>query len=480
MDLAGPVRVAVVGGGITGLAAAYALRAAAPDVVVTVLEAADRVGGKLRGHEVGGLALDAGAESMLARRPEGVDLARAVGLAADLESPVTTSAQVWSRGRLHPLPRGQVMGIPTDLHALAAGGLLSPAELLRVPLDRWLPPTRSQPDVSVGSYVRRRLGRAVVDRLVDPLLGGVYAGPADGLSLAATLPALAAAVRTERSLLAAATRVRHAGASGPPFAGLRGGMGRLPAAVARASGATVRTGATVRQLRRTDGGWRLVVGGAAGASGGPGPADTGPQVVDADAVVLAVPSAPAARLLGTLAPGPAAELARVRYASMALVTFVFPAGSVRDLPGSGLLVPAVERRAVKAATYATAKWSWVGGPGRLDVVRASLGRYGEEAVLQRDDAELAGLALGELAGMVGLSVRPSDVRVTRWGGGLPQYAPGHLDRVARVRAGLTQHPTLALAGAAYDGVGIPACIASGTAAAASVLRALDPLGEWTT
>ncbi|RJK92987.1 protoporphyrinogen oxidase [Vallicoccus soli] len=475
----------MVGGGIAGLAAAHALRDAPVDVLV--LESSPRLGGKLEVGEVAGLAVDTGAESVLARRPEAVDLARDVGLGDDLVEPVTTTARVLSRGALRPLPRPQVMGVPADLEDLARTGVLGPADLARVPLDAWLPRTRVEEDVSVGAYVARRVGRAVVDRLVEPLLGGVYAGRADALSMAATVPGLFAAVRAERSLLAAARGVaaRTPAGAGPVFAGVRGGVGRLPAAVARASGAQVRTGAAVRGLRRTPGGWELVVGPA-----------SAPEVVRADAVVLAVPAPAAARLLAPLVPAAAAEVGHVPYASVALVTAAFPAavlgegsgggpgggsggGSGGGLVGSGLLVPPVERRLVKAATFSSRKWGWVGEGSGTVVLRTSVGRAGDERDLQRDDAELAAAALADLAevtGAPGLRTRPLDVVVTRWGGGLPQYAVGHLARVRRVRAALEPHPGLALAGAAYDGVGVPACVASGRAAAARVVAALRPGG----
>ncbi|HEU4676055.1 MAG TPA: protoporphyrinogen oxidase [Motilibacteraceae bacterium] len=470
----GPVRrprVVVVGGGIAGLAAAHAVRASAgAGVEVLVLEGASEVGGKLRVHEVGGLALDAGAESLLARRPEAVALARAVGLGDEIVHPATTSAGVWSRGGLHPLPAGQVMGVPTDLRSLARTGLLSAGELARVPVDEFLPRTVIDGDVSVGSYVARRMGHGVVDRIVEPLLGGVYAGHADRLSLAAAVPALFAAAKDERSLLAAARRVRAAAppSTAPVFAGIRGGVGRLPQAVAASLGARVRTGAVVRGLERTADGWRLVVGDTRTA-----------ELVEADAVVLAVPAHPAARLLADVAPRAAAELGRIDYASVALVTYVFPASAVGPLPeGSGFLVPPVEGRTIKAATFAGAKWGWVAqAAGDAVVVRVSVGRQGEERDLQLDDAALADKALADLSELVPVHGVPLDARVTRWGGALPQYAVGHPRRVSEVRAGLADLPTVAVAGAALDGLGVPACIASGQAAAGRVLAGLEAEGR---
>ncbi len=461
-----PVRhVVVVGGGIAGLAAAWFLRRHGGDtgvaVRVTVLEGSPAVGGKLRVGDLAGVPVDEGAESLLLRRPEAVDLAAAAGL--DLEPAATTSARVWSRGELRALPRDTVMGIPTDLRSLVATGLLTTGEMARIPVDSWLPRTRLREDVSVGRYVSARLGKAVVDRLVEPLLGGVYAGRADQLSLAATLPQLLPHVRAERSLLAAVRASRAAAPTppGPVFGAPVGGVGRLPEAVARLSGAEIRTGATVRELRRTPTGWRLTVG-----------STRDPEEVLADAVVLAVPPAPAARLLRAEVPAAATELAQVRTASMAVVALAFPRTAFATLPGgSGFLVPPVEGRAVKAVTFSSSKWGWYAARApELVVIRASLGRVGEEAVLQRGDPELVDLALADLTDTLGVTDPPVDARVTRWGGGLPQYAVGHVDRVARVRTAVAAHPGLAVCGATYDGVGIPACIATADRAAREVLR----------
>ena len=454
--------VVVVGGGISGLAAAWFLTRAG-GVRVTVLEGSGQLGGKLRVSDVGGAAVDEGAESLLLRRDEGTALAKAVGLGSDLVPAATTTASIWSRGRLRPMPRHTVMGVPTDLRSLAATGLLTPLELARIPLDDWLPRTEIGEDIPVGRLVAGRMGRAVLDRLVEPLLGGVYAGHAELLSLDATVPQLAPHARREGSLLAAARAARAAAppADGPVFGALRGGLGRLPAAVATASGADVRLGTTVRELRRTADGWLLTVGPA-----------RAPEVVAADAVVLAVPAAPAARLLRAEVASAATDLAAVAYASMAIVTLALPADA--PLPaGSGFLVPPVDGRLVKAVTFTTNKWSWYAeaAPG-LHVVRLSVGRLGEETALQRDDAELAALARSDLVAAVGPLPEPVDTRVTRWGGGLPQYAVGHRARVERVRAAVALQPGLAVCGAAYDGVGIPACVASAGQAVREVL------GQW--
>ena len=423
---------------MAGLSAAHELTRLGCSVVV--LEASSRVGGKVQVSDVGGLSVDEGADSMLRRVPWGTDLATAAGL--DLVSPAPGGAAIWTRGALRPLPTGTVMGVPADLAALARSGVLSGRALNRVPLDLVLPGEPVGEDVSVGDLVARRLGREVVERLVDPLLGGVYAGHAYRLSLQATLPQLAATASCHRSLVMAARAARGVPAPGPVFAGLAGGLGTLPVALAR--GLDVRLGTTARGLARTPGGWRLETGSAAN-----------PGTLDADAVVLAVPAAAAARLLAGHAS--VQELAGVEYASVAIVTLVLDGPSPGV--GSGYLVPAVEGRTTKAVTFTSRKW---GRPGPA-VVRASVGRWGEQADLQRPDDELVEVVLAELAEAVGPLPRLVDSRVTRWGGGLPQYAVGHLGLVARLRAGL---PTgLAVAGAAYDGVGVPACARSGLLAA---------------
>jgi oxygen-dependent protoporphyrinogen oxidase len=456
--------VAVVGGGIAGLAAAAHIRAERPDVEVLLLESAPEIGGKLRLGEVGGVVVDVGAEAMLNRRPEAVDLTRASGLGEDLVHPATIAANLWTRGELLPMPR-TLMGVPTDLKALAESRVVSKPGLARAAMDTVLPASSLQGDTSIGGLVEERFGKEVVDRLVEPLLGGVYAGHAREISARAAVPQVVALLEKDRSLSRAAARAVSGPASDVPvFAGIVGGVGRLPEAVARTAGITVETGATVRDLaRRADGGWTLVIG-----------STRDPRLVHADAVVLAVPAAPAARLLSDVAPSAALELARIEYASVAVVTLAFRVRDFPEVAGSGFLVPPVDRRAVKAATFSFAKWEWVreAGRGELLVMRCSLGRHREEHQLQRTDEELVDLALHDLADAIGLSVRPVDAHVQRWGGGLPQYAVGHVERVAAIRADVARLPGVAVCGAAYDGIGIPACIASARRAADQVLQVL--------
>jgi oxygen-dependent protoporphyrinogen oxidase len=436
------VRVAVVGGGMAGLAAAHEL--AAGDAEVVVLEGSDRLGGKLKLGQVGGLTLDLGAESILARRPEGLDLVHAVGLFDRVVNPRTITAAIWTHDALRAMPP-TVMGVPADVDALAASGIAE--------LDPHVVPVPDE-DVSVADFITERLGRDVLDRLVEPLLGGVYAGHTDSLSLRATTPQIAA---LGPDLLSGATAARAAAtATGPVFAGLVGGVGQLPAAVAATDGVEVRLDATVRAVTRTPGGWRLSVG-----------PTTDVEHLDVDAVVVAAPAPAAARLIAEDAPEAAFALAAIDYASMAIVTYVLDEPPV-GFDGSGFLVPPVDHTFIKAATISSNKWQWVADTGRT-VIRASVGRAGEATLLHHDDRDIADRALADLRAALGTLPDPVDSLVQRWGGGLPQYDVGHLDRVATVERSVAAVPGLEVCGAAYNGVGIPAVVASGRAAARRLL-----------
>jgi oxygen-dependent protoporphyrinogen oxidase len=500
----GQPHIVIVGGGISGLAAAFFLRE--HDVRVTVLEGSPRLGGKLSISEIAGVAVDEGAEALLVTRPEGTGLIAEAGLADQRVMPGTTSSAVWTFGALRPLPKRQVMGVPFDLAELAKSGVLSGEGVARARQDLELPPTARDGDVPVAQYIGARLGDEVVDRLVDPLLGGVYAGRSAELSFDATLPALAAASRRYRSLAEAAQSLLPAPAPNPAqaqgkdqqgssaagtraggsvFTTLAGGLGTLPDFLAKASTAAIRTGSMARELSRTENGWRIAVGSAAA-----------PEHVDADAIIIAIPARPAGRLIAGV-PGLSAAVTafgEISYASMAIVTLAYPRSAfpgpghasgpdrgpgLSALGWSGYLVPAVDGRAVKAATFSTVKWPHLAGATEqagepLEIVRCSVGRIGEEALLQRDDDDLAALAAAELAEATRVHGAPVATRVTRWGGALPQYNVGHLDRVARIRAAVATQPGLAVCGAAYDGVGIPACVATARSAVDQILASLPP------
>ncbi|CAK7280102.1 protoporphyrinogen oxidase [Streptomyces misionensis] len=449
-----PGQVVVIGAGIAGLAAAH--RLLTRGARVTVLEAADRVGGKLLPGEIAGVRVDLGAESMLARRPEAVTLAREAGLADRLRPPAVASAAIWTRGALRPMPKGHVMGVPGTAAALA--GVLSEEGLARIERDAELPRTEVGDDVAVGEYVAARLGREVVDRLVEPLLGGVYAGDAYRLSMRSAVPQLFQAARAHTSLTEGVREIQAKAAAsrqtGPVFMGIEGGVGTLPLAVAesvRARGGEILTGTPVTALRREPaGGWRVTAG---------------ERELRADAVVVAVPAPAAARLLREESPAAAAELSAVEYASMALITLAYRRADLSLPEGSGFLVPPVDGRTIKAATFASQKWGWIAEDDPETVVlRTSVGRYGETAVLGRDDADLVDVSRHDLREAAGVEAAPVETRVTRWTDGLPQYPVGHHARVARIREHIAKLPGLAVCGAQYDGVGIPGCIASAHAA----------------
>ncbi|MFI5680420.1 protoporphyrinogen oxidase [Streptomyces cellulosae] len=461
-------RVVVVGAGIAGLAAAH--RLLRRGVGVTVLEASDRVGGKLLPGEIAGARVDFGAESMLARRPEAVALAREVGLTGRLQPPATASASLWTRGALRPMPKGHVMGVPGTAAALA--GVLSEEGLARVERDADLPRTEVGDDVAVGEYVADRVGREVVDRLVEPLLGGVYAGDAYRISMRSAVPQLYQAALTHDSLTEAVREIQAKAAAnqqtGPVFMGIEGGVGSLPLAVAqsvRERGGEILTGAAVTELRREPSGWRVVAG---------------DQVLHADAVVVAVPAPAAAALLRTESPQAAAELTAIEYASMALVTLAYRRADVTLPEGSGFLVPPVDGRTIKASTFASQKWGWIADENPdLLVLRTSVGRHRETEILQRDDTDLVEVSRHDLRQATGLDATPLQTRVTRWTDGLPQYPVGHHARVARIREHIGDLPGLAVCGAQYDGVGIPACIASAYAAVDQIGGDLSAVRELT-
>lgn len=464
--MARPWRVAIVGGGITGLAAAVRLRDRAPaGTEITVYEQSGRLGGKLRTGELAGGPVEFGAESFLMRDPAGgesavVTLVRRLGLADAIVHPTVGQAALLVAGGLRPVPGGTLVGVPGDLDKVAA--VAQPAAA--ADRDGGKPLLAPDADVSVGALVRDRLGDEVVDRLVDPMLGGVYAGRADDLSLVTTMPALARAARVEHTLVGAVRAAQAAAprAPGAPvFGTLAGGLSTLVDAAARESGATIRRDAAVRELHRTPTGWRLTVG-----------PTRDPEFVEADAVLLAVPARPAARLLAGPAAEAAATVGGLDYASVALVTMALPEPELPAL--SGFLVPATEGLLIKASTFFTTKWGHLRRPDGLALVRASVGRYGEEASLQLTDDDLVATVHRELSKVLGTPLpAPVAQHVQRWGGALPQYTPGHLGRVVEARAALrAAHPTLALAGAGYDGVGIPVCVRSGETAAEEIITAL--------
>lgn len=461
-------KVAIIGGGIAGLAAAYSLANADKNRSnITIFESTDVLGGKLQLHEVGGHQLDAGAESVLAARPEALELLRQVGLGSDLIEPSSAQASIWRGGKLRTIPKGLVGGVPTDLQALAASDIVSLPGLLRIPLDHVIPQTVIEDDVSVGEYVGARLGREVVDALVEPLVGGTYAGWSDDLSMEMTLPALYRLARHERSLIEAAHQAQRAGVapsgtrSGPVNVGVRGGLARLVGAIEKklkSKQVKIKLGTTVTSVKQQDDGWRIQ-----GSKG------SRVQRFDFDAVVLAVPAPAASKILNKANARAASILERFEYSSLAIVTLIYDRSRVPDdLVGSGFLVPPDEGFMINSGTFISKKWDATERQDDDFIVRVSMGRFGQSELLQESDDDLTGIAIDELNALVGLPRAVKDAKVVRWGGALPQYMVGHRSRVTKIRELLIDTPGLVICGSAYDGVGVAACVGSGNIAAGQV------------
>ena len=476
-------QVVVVGGGIAGLTAAFRLSQAGVDV--TVVEP-DRLGGKLQTSVVAGRPVDESADAFLLRVPWALALCHDLEIDGELISPAARNAQVFVDDARWPLPDGHVLGIPTDLEALARSGVVSAAAVDRVAADLRLAADPSDPgvsgaDVAIGPYLRRRLGDEVVDHLIDPLVGGINAGDTAMLSLAAVVPQLDAAARSgDPSLIRSCLAQREQAttpAGAPVFATPIGGMARIvDALLALMPGVDLRVGRRVVDIELSGSPGRPSMGRARTGRTSRGRASRGRtarvtlddgSVLDTGAVVVACPAHVAASLLAGPAPGAAAPLGAIEHASISMVTLAFDQGAVRaDLEASGCLIPRDQGTLVTAMSFATSKWAQLRDPDRHDVLlRVSAGRYGDDRHLDLDDADLTDRILADLDRVLGLDAGPTEVRVGRWPRSFPQYAPGHLDRMDAVEAGLADGP-IVLAGAALRGVGVPACIRSGEEAAA--------------
>ncbi len=459
----------IVGGGVTGLAAAYRLTRLAPagSLQVSVLEAQERFGGKIRTEAFADRRVDVGADSLLTRVPQAIALCRELGLGDELVAPVTEQPFVWTRGRLRPLPPRMLAGMPDGVGAVAATGTLSRAGMLRAGLDFLLPSRPLSADVSIGRLVRGRLGREVFERLIDPLLGGIHGGSADELSVRATAPQLAMAIGSRKGLIRGSRTLAggaHGSPPGPMFLSLSGGLAGLIDALISASAAStelrteLRTGTPVEALERgPDGRVRALLAG-------------GDQLI-ADHVILATPAHASAGIVQPACPEAARALARIQYASVATVLLAYPAAALAaPLGGSGFLVPRTEGRMLTACTWASAKWPQLAGEPLL--LKASVGRFRDERALQLDDAALVDRVHAELSAAMGLRQAPAQARVMRFERALAQYEVGHLELVARIDAALAQLPGVSVAGAAYRGVGVAACVRDGEAAAARITAAL--------
>jgi oxygen-dependent protoporphyrinogen oxidase len=445
--------VVVVGGGIAGLVAAA--RVAAAGVEVTLLERSERLGGNVRTIPFAGRSLDVGAEMMITAQPAAVELCAELGLADDLVTPVAAPAHVAVRGRLRPLPDGLMSGLPGGVGDLLRSRILTPIGALRAGVDLVVPSRAREGDVAIGAIIRDRLGAQVLERLVDPLLGGIHGSRCDDLSAQALTPQALTALARGRGLvrgLRAAARTTE----GPTFATLRHGLGTLTAALAEtlvAAGADVRLSVSATTVRPGAGGAVSVL------------TEDGAEL-HADGCVVATPAPAAGRMLASASPVAAAELAGVHYSSAAVVALAYPLQALDGLPvGSGFVTAGDERGVVRACTWSSAKWRHLAGEPAL--LKAFVGRAGTQAA---GDGELVEMVHADLARVLRLRARPVEARVERFAPAIPQYAVGHLARVARIEEALPD--CIELAGAAYRGVGIPACVRSGQAAADRVLQRL--------
>jgi oxygen-dependent protoporphyrinogen oxidase len=445
--------VVVVGGGIAGLSAALGLHSGGSRVLL--LEAAPRLGGVIRTERVDGFLIEAGPDAILAQKPDGLGLCRALGLGHRVipTNPRTRTVFVLHRGRLHPMPEGMMLAVPTRLLPFLASRLFSWPAKLRMAVDLLLPRRGGHEDESIASLLRRRLGAEAVERLGEPLMAGIHAGDAERLSIRATFPRFAEPDRRHASLIRSLWTPPTRGPS--PHSGfysLAGGLGELVGALAgRLPPASVRLGARVASLEQRRGSLALTL-------------DDG-ATVTAEAVIMAVPAPAAAPLVRPLSPAAGLLLRTVPFASSATVALGFRRDDVaHPLDGYGLLVPRTEGLRCSACTFASTKFPDRAPPGHV-LLRAFLGGARDPEVLRLDDAALGALVRRELTAVLGLRGEPVLERVYRWPRATPQMEVGHLERMARLDAVLGEVPGLFLTGAGLRGAGLPDAIADGGRAA---------------
>ena len=453
--------VVVVGGGVAGLAAARRLESLSPKTHVVLVEKDDVLGGKIRTEHVDGFVVEAAPDSFLTRKERGVGLCEELGLGDELiaRRPEHRGSFVRRGDELHPLPEGLTGMIPTSLEALETSGLLSAAGKARFVAEPDVPPRSTGADESVAGFVSRRFGREAYEALVEPLMTGIYGGDGDRLSLQATFPQLRAIELEHGSVLRGLSALSVSGR--PPFVSLRAGMGALVDALRGDLDRTqVRTGRGVARIVRRGGGFDVEVEGG--------------ETISANGVVLATPAFATAELVAELDGALAGAHGEIPYASSVVVTLGFSRADIVPLDGYGYVVPRAEGGDVLACTWSSQKWEHR-APEEAVLLRVYAGRFGGRDVTTQADDELVAGARAEVE-FLGVSATPLLFRVHRWPLGMPQYVIGHPDRLERIETALIAHPGLAVAGAAYRGVGIPDCIASGEAAAESVASALAGAG----
>jgi protoporphyrinogen/coproporphyrinogen III oxidase len=476
-----PKSVVIVGGGISGLSTAFALleQAAAADlpIICTILDAAPTWGGKILTHRVGQLVMEAGPDSFLSQKPWAMELCRRLGMADQLinTNPVEKKASVLWGSRLHELPEGLVTFTPTQLGPFFRSGLLSWMDLARMGCDLLIPPRRSSDDESLAAFFRRRFGRHAFERVMEPLMAGIYAGDAEQMSLRATFPRFYELEQTHGSVIRGMMAARRArarqGSSGRPantmFVSLRNGLGDLVTGLAgqiQKAGGILKAGVEAEAVRvrsHQAGRWMYDI------------ICTDGTALSAEALVLATPAFVSAELVRPLSPMAGGLMDLIPYASTATISLIYPADAVGDrLQGFGFVVPRMEGRDLIAATWTSHKWPHRAPPQEVSV-RCYLGGVGREAVLERDDDMLTHCVRGELTSIVGLQAAPHYVEVNRWHRAMPQYTIGHLDRLAQLEAAISRFGGLGITGAGYRGVGIPDCIRDGTETAAKTIRYLQ-------
>jgi protoporphyrinogen/coproporphyrinogen III oxidase len=443
-------RVAIVGGGIAGLAAAWELNKGGAKV--TLVESRPRLGGVIVTKRPRGWLLEGGPDSFLMTKPAAVELIREAGLGDHIIPSQSRRVYVLSGGALHPVPDGFHLTVPTRAWPLLRSGLFTWRGKIRMLTERWRRPAPPPGDESLGSFVRRRFGAEAFEKLAEPLMAGIHLAPGDRLSLKSTFPRFVEMERERGSLIKAMKGAAPGGAVSP-FASLRGGIGALvQRLVELMEGVEFKTGAPVRRVER---GYRVVLDGG---------------TIAADAVVVAVPAPAAADLLAPLDAGLAASLRAIEYVGSATVSLGWPREAVpRELDGTGFVIPRAEAGGIMACTWSSSKFE-----GRAPEGRVLLRCFVPPEGLAASDLEIAGRARETLKRALGVTAEPEIVEVTRWEGANPVYAVGHEERVREIENRRATIPNLFLTGAGYRGLGLPDCIADGRATGRAALRALTP------
>lgn len=473
-----PRTVVIVGGGISGLSTAFALleRASTTGLSLrcTILDAGSSWGGKIVTHRVGDIITEAGPDSFLSQKPAALDLCTKLGLADQLINTNETGkkACVLYNGRMHDLPEGLLSFVPRQLKPFLWSGLLTWTGLVRMGLEIAVPPGPSTGDESLAGFLRRRFGSQAYQRVLEPLMAGIYAGDAEQMSLRATFPRFFELEQQHGSVVRGmmeAKKTASTASSGQPrrtmFVSLKNGLGDLVTALTKRlteQGAELQLGTRVEALRVRShelGRWMydLILQDGSARS--------------AESVVLATPAYTSAELLRPLSPIAGGVLDLIPYASTATIAMAFPRVMMSGIEGFGFIVPRAEQRDLIAATWTSLKWPYRAPEDQL-LVRCYVGGLGREEILQLDDAALIAKVRAELAALCGISAEPSYTEVNRWWKAMPQYTLGHLDRLAQLDAAVSRYPGLVLTGAGYRGVGIPDCIRDGVSAAECIVRHL--------